>query len=105
MAISAAALHEGLAVCLVLESGIGLASLAILGDPVPFEVAQVSVHGPAHRRAHLWTPCATPLRIEPDDPGLDDDPPRSKPRYGISLPASLPTPPSKRGQDLRTPAA
>ena len=105
MTISPAALHKGLAVGLVLESGIGLAPFAITRDPVPFEIAQMGVHGPAHRPAHLRTSRAPPLRIEPDHPGLDDDPPRSKAARGISLPATVPTLPRKRGNDLRTSAA
>jgi hypothetical protein len=53
MAISAAALHEGLTVSLVFESGISLAPLAIAGDPAPFEVAEMGVDGPTHRPPHL----------------------------------------------------
>jgi len=55
MAISPAALHKRLAISLVLESGVGLAPLAVTGDPVPFKVTEMSVHGSAHRPAHLRT--------------------------------------------------
>ena len=105
MAIFPTALHKGLAVGLVLESGIGLAPFAVPRDPVPFEVAEMGVHGPAHRRAHLRTPRALPLRIEPDHPCLDHDPPRAEAACGISLPPTAPTLPRKRGNDLRAPAA
>jgi hypothetical protein len=104
MTISPTALHKGLAVGLVLESGIGLAPFAITRDPIPLEIAEMGVHGPAHRPAHLRSSRAPLLRIEPDHPGLDDDPPRSKPARGISLPASLLTRPRKGGHDLRTSA-
>jgi hypothetical protein len=62
----------------------------------------MGVHGPAHCPAHLLSSRA-PLWIEPDHPCLDDDPPRSEPTCGISLPPTVL--PSKRGDDLRTPAA
>src|SRR5438132_1046436 len=104
MTISPAALHKGLAVGLVLESGIGLAPFAIARDPIPLEIAQMGVHGPAHRPAHLRNSRAPLLRFEPDYPGFDDDPPRSKPARGISLPAPLLTRPRKGGNDLRTSA-
>jgi hypothetical protein len=104
VAISPTPLHKGLAVGLVLESGIGLAPFAIARDPVPLEIAEMGVHGPAHRSAHLRSSRAPLLRIEPDHPGLDDDPPRSKPARGSSLPAPLLTRPRKGGHDLRTSA-
>jgi hypothetical protein len=61
----------------------------------------VGVHGPTHRRAHLRTPCASRLRIEPNHPCLDDDPSRSEAACGISLPPSVRPLPRKRGDDLR----
>jgi hypothetical protein len=64
----------------------------------------MGVHGPAHRSAHLRSSDGPLLRIEPDHPGLDDDPPRSKPTRGISLPAPFLTRSWKRGHDLRTSA-
>src|SRR5205085_13247 len=90
MTIAPTALHKGLAVSLVLESGIGLAPFAITRDPIPLEIAEMGVHGPAHRSAHLRKPRAPLLWIEPDHPDLDDDPPRSEPACGISLPATVP---------------
>ena len=105
MTILPAALHKRLAVGLVLERRIGLAPIAVTRNTIPFKVTQMGIDGPAHRPAHLRTPCATPLRIEPDYPGFDNDPPRSKPACGISLPPTVPALPSKRRNDLRAPAA
>src|SRR2546430_9177335 len=104
MAIFPAAFDKCLAIGLVLESGIGLAPFAIARDPIPLEIAQMGVHGPAHRPAHLRSSRAPLLRIEPDHPGFDDDPTRSKPARGISLQAPLLTRPRKGGHDLRTSA-
>jgi hypothetical protein len=64
----------------------------------------MSVHGPAHRRSHLGAPRDT-LRIEPDYPGLDHHTTRAETARRISLPPPVPTLPSKRGNDLRAPAA
>jgi hypothetical protein len=64
----------------------------------------MGVHGPAHCPPHLRSSRAQLLRIEPDHSGFDDDPPRSKPARGISLPPAVPPLPSKRGNDLRAPA-
>jgi len=105
MTISPTALHKGLAVSLVIDSGIGLAPLTVTRDPIPFEVAQMGVDGLAHRPAHLRTPCARPLRIEPDHPCLDHHSPGPEAACRISLPPTVPTLPSKRGNDLRSPAA
>jgi hypothetical protein len=105
MPISPAALHEGFAVSLVVKSRIGLASLAVAGNPVAFEVAEMSVHGPAHHCPHLRPPRALPLRIEPDHPCLDHHTPRAEVTCGIPLPASVPAHPRKRGNHLRTSAA
>jgi hypothetical protein len=105
VAIAAAALHEGLAVGLVLESGIGLAPLAVTRNTIPFKVTQMGIDSPADRRSHLRTPRATPLGIEPHDPRLDHHSPGSEAACGISLPPTLPALPSKRGHDLRAPAA
>jgi hypothetical protein len=63
------------------------------------------IHGRARRPAHLRSSHAPPLRIEPDHPAPNDDPPRSKPACGIPLPASVPIRPRKRSHDLRTSAA
>ena len=65
------ALHEGLAVGLVLQGGIGLAPFAVPRNPVSFKVTKMGVHCPAHGCAHLRRPGAPALRVEPDDPGLD----------------------------------
>src|SRR5271168_2829196 len=105
MTIPPATLHKRLAVGLVLERRIGLAPMTVARNTIPFKVTQMGIDGPAHRPAHLRTPCATPLRIEPDHPGLDNDPPRSKPACGIFLPPTVPALPSKRRNDLRTPTA
>jgi hypothetical protein len=102
MAIFSAALHKGLAVGLVLETGIGFAPLAVPRDPVPFEIAEMGIHGPAHRPAHLRSSLAPLLRIEPDDPRLDHHAPRAEATCRICLPPS--TLPRKRGDDFRTPA-
>jgi len=104
VAISPAALHKGLAVSLVLESGIGLTPLAVTRDPIPFEVAQMGIDGPAHRPAHLRAPCAMPLRIEPDHPCFDHHSPGPEAARRIALPPTVPALPSKRGHDLRTSA-
>ncbi|WP_275187779.1 hypothetical protein [Bradyrhizobium sp. CSA112] len=69
MTIFSAALHKGLAVGLVLEGGIGLAPFAITRNPIPLEIAEMGVNGPAHRPAHLRSSRAPLLRIEPDHPG------------------------------------
>jgi hypothetical protein len=45
------------------------------------------------------------LRIEPDHPGLDDDPSRAKAARGIPLPASAPALARERGNYLRAAAA
>jgi hypothetical protein len=105
MTISPTALHKGLAVGLVLESGIGLAPFAIARDPIPLEIAKMGVHGPAHRSPHLRTSRAPLLRIEPDHPGLDHHSPRPEAACGISLPPTLRARPSERGNDFRAPAA
>ena len=105
VAISPAALHESPAVGLVLESGIGLAPLAVSGDPVSFEVAEMGIHGPARRRPHLRRPCAPPLRIEPDHPCLDHHPPCPEAARRIPLPPSVAALPRKRDNDLRTSVA
>jgi len=97
-------LHKRLAVGLVLERRIGLAPIAVTRNTIPFKVTQMGIDGPAHCRAHLRPPCATPLRIEPDHPRLDHHPPRPEAARGISLPASLFTRPRKGGHDLRTSA-
>lgn len=65
----------------------------------------MGVHGPAHCNAHLRSPRAPPLRIEPDNPGFDHHTPRPEAACGISLPPTVPALPGKRGNDLRTPAA
>ena len=105
MTISPTALHKGLAVGLVLESGIGLAPFAVTRNTIPFKVTQMGIDGPAHCPAHLRPPCAPPLRIEPDHPCLDHHSPRPEAACGISLPPAFLALPSKRGHDLRTPAA
>src|SRR5579863_3538666 len=102
MAISPTALHKGLAVGLVLERRIGLAPLAITRNTIPFKVTQMGIDGPARRPPHLRTPCAPRLRIEPHHPRLDDHPSRPEAACGVSLPATLPARPGKRGNDLRT---
>ena len=65
----------------------------------------MGIDGPAHRRTHLRAPCATPLRIEPDHPCFDHHSPGPEAACGISLPPPVPALPSKRGNDLRAPAA
>jgi hypothetical protein len=45
------------------------------------------------------------LRIEPDHPCFDHHPPRAEAACGISLPPTVPTLPSKRGNDFRAAAA
>jgi hypothetical protein len=65
----------------------------------------MSIDGPAHRRTHLRRPRAPRLRIEPDHPCLDHHAPRPEAASGISLPPTVPALPSKRGNDLRAPAA
>jgi hypothetical protein len=102
VAIFSAAFHKGLAVGLVLETGIGLARLAVPRDPVPFEIAEMGIHGPAHCPAHLRSSPAPLLRIEPDDPCFHHHPPRPEAACGISLPPTAL--PRKRGDDLRTAA-
>ena len=104
MTIFPAALHKRLAVGLVLERRIGLAPIAVTRNTIPFKVTQMGIDGPAHRPAHLRTPCAPRLRIEPDHPRLDHHPPRPEAACGISLPPTVPALPSKRGNDLRAPA-
>src|SRR5689334_10215556 len=98
-------LHKGPAVDLVLEGGIGLASLAIPGDAIPIEIAKMGVHRTAHGRAHLRRPGTPTLRIEPDHPCLDHHTTRTEAARGIPLPAAAPTRSEKRGNDLRAPAA
>jgi len=66
MAIFPAALDEGFAVGLALKRGIGLAPLAVARHPVPFQVTQMGVHGPAHRPRIFGARRAPLLRIEPD---------------------------------------
>ena len=105
MTILPAALYKRLAVGLVLERGIGLAPFAITRDPIPLEIAEMGVHGPAHCPAHLRRPCAPPLRIEPDHPCFDHHSPRPEAACRISLPPTLPARPSERGNDFRAPAA
>jgi hypothetical protein len=105
MTIFPAALHEGLAVGLVLESRIGLAPLAVTRDPVPFEIAEMGIDGPAHRPAHLRSSRTPLLRIEPDHPRFHHHAPRPEAACGISLTPAVPTLPSKRGNDLCASAA
>jgi hypothetical protein len=105
MAIFPPALYEGFAVGLVLKNGVGLTPLAVARDPVPFEIAEMSIHGPAHRPAHLRSSCAPLLRIEPDHPCFDHHATRPEATCGISLPPTVPALRSKRGNDLGAPAA
>jgi hypothetical protein len=105
MTILPAALHKRLAFGLVLERRIGLAPLAVTRNTIPFKVTQMGVHGPAHGSALLRAACAPPLRIEADDPCLDHNPPGAEAACGISLPPTVRALPSKRGNDLRAPAA
>jgi hypothetical protein len=63
----------------------------------------MGIDGPAHRRAHLRTPCDT-LRIEPDHPCFHHHTPGPEAACGISLPPTVPTLPSKRSNDLRASA-
>src|SRR5215813_10537151 len=104
MTIFSAALHKRLAIRLVLERRIGLAPIAVTRNTVPFKVTQMGIDGPAHRPAHLRPAYATPLRIEPDHPGLDHHSPRPEAACGISLPPTVRALASKRGPDLRAPA-
>ena len=105
MTILPAALHKRLAVSFILERRIDLAPIAVTRDPVPFKVTQMGIDGPAHCPAHLRRPCALRLRIEPDHPCLDHHAPRPEAACGISLPSTVRTLPSKRGNDLGAPAA
>jgi hypothetical protein len=54
VAVVAPALDEGAPVRLVLEGGIGVAPLAVAGDAIAFEIAQMSV-GRLADAAHLGT--------------------------------------------------
>ena len=105
MTILPVALHKRLAVGLVLERRIGLAPLAITRNTIPLEIAQMGIDGPAHRPAHLRPPCAPRLRIEPNHPCFHHHSPRPEAACGISLPSTVRTLPSKRGNDLGAPAA
>ncbi|HEY8065105.1 MAG TPA: hypothetical protein VIF40_10315 [Methylosinus sp.] len=87
MTIVASALDEGAAVRLVLESGIGVALLAVVGDAIAFEIAEMGVDGLARGAAHLRTMRAA-LWIELHDARLDDDATRSKPSGGVAPPAA-----------------
>jgi len=105
MAIFPAALHKRLAVGLVLEGGIGFAPFAVTRNTIPFKVTQMAINGPAHRPAHLGSSRTPLLRIESDHPRLDYHSPGPEAAGGISLPPAIHGLPSKRGNDLRTPAA
>src|SRR5579872_2379269 len=105
MTIFSAALHKRLAIGLVLERRIGLSPIAVTRNTIPLKVTQMGIHRPAHRPAHLRPPCAPRLRIEPDHPCFDHHPPRAEAACGISLPPTVPTPPSERGNDFRAAAA
>lgn len=87
MTVLASALDEGAAVRLVLDRRIGVALLAVAGDAIAFEIAEMSVDRFAHRAAHLRTMRAA-LRIELHDARLDDDATRSKPSGWIAPPAA-----------------
>jgi hypothetical protein len=104
MTIFPPALHKRPAVGLVLERRIGPAPLAVPRNTIPFEVAEVSIDGPPYRRTHLRTASA-PLRIEPDNPGLDHHPSCPEAASGISLPSTVLAMPRKRGDDFRASAA
>ena len=65
----------------------------------------MGINGPAHRPAHLGSSRTPLLRIEPDHPRLDYHSPGPEAAGGISLPPTIHGLPSKRGNDLRTPAA
>src|ERR1700744_259197 len=64
----------------------------------------MGIDGPAHRPAHLRPSCATPLRIEPNNPCFDHHAPGPEAACGISLPPTVAALPSKRGNDLHAPA-
>ena len=105
MAIFPATLHKGLAAGFVLKSGIGLAPIAVTRNTIPFKVTQMGIDGSAHRPAHLRTPRALSLWIDPDHPGLDHHPSRAEATGRISLPRTIAALLSKRGNGLCAPAA
>ena len=65
----------------------------------------MGIDGLVHRPARLRASCATPLRIEPNHPSFDHHPPGPEAACGISLPPTVLAMPSKRGDDLRSPAS
>ena len=75
MPIVSTPLDEGFAVSFVLKSRIGLPSLPVPIDPIPFKVAKVSIDRLSHRLRPLsaMQRLPPPLGIELDDPCLDGD--------------------------------
>ncbi|WP_246722010.1 hypothetical protein [Methylosinus sp. H3A] len=85
--IVASAFDKGAAVCLVLECRIGAPFLAVAGNAIAFEIAEMGVDGLARGAAHLRTMRAA-LWIELHDARLDDDATRSKPSGRVAPPAA-----------------
>jgi hypothetical protein len=85
VAVVPAARQEGAALSPVLQGRVGVALLAIPGDPVAFQIAQVGAGCLAGLAGHLGATRLT-LRVELDDSRLDDHPPNSEPARGVPLP-------------------
>jgi hypothetical protein len=82
--------HERAAVRVVLQGRVGMALVAVAGNAVALQVAQVRVGRPVGAaRKFRATPAALfVLRIELHDAGLDDDPARPESPDGIPLPTA-----------------
>ena len=89
VAVLASPFEKGLTILRIPLGGIGHTLLAVPRDPVPLQIAQVSVHRLGAGEGA--SPRRPTLRVEPHHPGLDHHPPRAS---ADTLPVPAPGAPS-----------